>query len=409
MTGRAIGSLTSGAFAQVDANGAVSAAGLSLDWWVGADDRWHIPAHDTTTRQQRPGAAPLFETVVRVPGGDVVHRSYGAAATTGAVIVVEIENRSPVAVTAGLVVRVERRGAVDVDGATMRVDGKPVLVVSRPAGAWAAGSSTLEQVTAGHARRGPVDALAAPIEVALLFPVPHRTRIRAAAGHVGAPGTAPITFAHLPDPDDVARGWTRQLDRGLQAQLPAPIGDLVDAARADLLLAPRREPAVVSALEDWGFDHEAAAGWATLGWTARRRARRRADDGDPWNALRTVDHDPVKFLCALRAVLVRDRRTSVELVPGFAPQWLGQSLTVDSLPLRAGPLSFALRWHGARPALLWDAPRGVELAAPALDPNWSSTETSGEALLGEPPVSLLPMGAQDRTAGNTVDAPGQFS
>jgi len=409
MTGATIGSLTSGAFAEVDPYGVLRAADLSLEWWVGADDRWHIPTQDTTTRQHRPGPAPVFETVVRVPGGDVVHRSYGAAATTGSVIVVDIENRSPAALTAALVVRIGRRGTVDVVDGAVRVDAKPVLVVSRPPGAWAAGSSILAQVTAGHARHGSVDAFAAPVDVALLFPVPHRTRLRAAAGDVGVAGTAPIRLGHFPNPDEVARGWTRQLERGLQAHLPAPIGDVVDAARADLLLAPRRDPAVVSALEDWGFDDEAAAGWATLGWTARRRARRRADDADPWPALAGADRDPVRFLCALRAVLVRDRRTSVELVPGFPPQWLGQAVTVASLPVRAGLLSFALRWHGARPALLWDAPAGVELRTPTLDPTWSSTVTSGETLLGEPPRSLLPMGTNDRSAGETVDAPGQFS
>ncbi|HTD50603.1 MAG TPA: hypothetical protein VK771_08385 [Acidimicrobiia bacterium] len=409
MTGHTIGSLTSGGFAEVDRHGALNTAGLSLDWCVGADDRWHVPAREITTRQQRPGPAPLFETVIRVPGGDVVHRAYGAAATTGPVIVVDIENRSPAALTAVLVVRLARRGTVAVEGATVRLDDQPVMVVSRPPGAWAAGPSTVAQITAGHARRGPVDTLVAPVEVALLFPVPHRTRIRAAAGNVGGPGTAPILVGQLPDPDDVARGWTRHLERGLQAELPVPVGERVDAARADLLLTPRGVPAVVAALEDWGFDHEAAAGWASLGWTGRRRARRRTNAADPWSALRSAEHDPVEFLRALRAVLVRDRHTSVELLPGFAPEWLGQALTVASLPLRTGPLSFALRWHGPRPALLWDAPRGVELAIPTLDPTWSSNTTAGDVLLAEPPRSLLAMGTHDRTVGETVDTPRQFS
>lgn len=413
MTALNLGVLGSGAFATVDGRGAVTSADLSLEWWVGADDRWHMPAADHTTRHIRLGAAPVFETVVRVPGGEVVHRSYGAAATSGAVIVVDIENRSPDALTVALVVGIAGRATVDVDGGALRVDGQPKLVMSRPPGAWAAGTSTAEQVTAGNARRGPVDQLVAPIEVALLFPVAHRTRLRVAAGNVGdvGPGSAPIAVNHLPAPDAVERGWTHQLERGLQAQLPAPIGDLVDAARADLLLAARRQPAVVSALEDWGFDHEAAIGWASLGWAARRHARRRADRSDPWNTLRGTDNvqDPVPFLSALRDVLVRDRRTSVELLPGFPPEWLGQAVTVSALPLRHGPLSFAVRWHGLRPALLWDAPAGVELRIPALDPAWSSDVSSGDALLAEPPISLLPMGIHERSAGETVPAPGQFS
>jgi hypothetical protein len=79
------------------------------------------------------------------------------------------------------------------------------------------------------------------------------------------------------------------------------------------------------------------------------------------------------------------------------------------MPLRAGTLSYAVRWHGARPALLWDAPPGVELRASALDPAWSSSAVAGEALLAEPPASLLPMGTRERSAGDPVDAPGQFS
>jgi hypothetical protein len=59
--------------------------------------------------------------------------------------------------------------------------------------------------------------------------------------------------------------------------------------------------------------------------------------------------------------------------------------------------------------LLWDAPPGVQLRAPALDPAWSSAAAVGETLLSEPPKPLLAMGAGDRSAGTPVPAPGQFS
>jgi hypothetical protein len=58
---------------------------------------------------------------------------------------------------------------------------------------------------------------------------------------------------------------------------------------------------------------------------------------------------------------------------------------------------------------LWDAPAGLDLRAPALDPAWSSRAAAGETLLAEPPQSLLPMGSGERSAGDAVDAPGQFS
>jgi hypothetical protein len=58
-------------------------------------------------------------------------------------------------------------------------------------------------------------------------------------------------------------------------------------------------------------------------------------------------------------------------------------------------LSFALRWHGERPALLWElsgatTPSTVStsrscMRGGGLDPAWSSDQASGEALLAVPP------------------------
>jgi hypothetical protein len=48
-----------------------------------------------------------------------------------------------------------------------------------------------------------------------------------------------------------------------------------------------------------------------------------------------------------------------------------------------------VRWHGDRPALLWDLERRaaaptapVRITAPGLDPAWSTTDAKGETLLG---------------------------
>ncbi len=74
--------------------------------------------------------------------------------------------------------------------------------------------------------------------------------------------------------------------------------------------------------------------------------------------------------------------------------WLGRGIEVRDAPTHHGRLSYALRWHGDRPALLWelDGHPGtgtVRLGAPGLDPSWSSTERKGEAL-------LAPVGAPAR-------------
>jgi hypothetical protein len=399
-----IGALGYGALARIDAGGALVTKGLTVEWWIGADDRWHVPAEETTTRRQRPFAAPVAETLVRIPSGDAVHRAYGATAGGGPVTVLEIENRSPAPFTAALVVRVTGNESIELDGTALRVAGEVVLGLPRPPGAWAAAPSTREIVMTGAARTDRFEQAHGPIELALLFPVSHRTTWRAALAG------APVDVRALPDVDSVARGWDAQLERGLQAALPPPVGSSVDAARADLLLAaPTGE--VVAALEDWGFDAEAVDGWARLGWSARRQARKRHAIDDPWKATLAADAaaEPARFLSNLRAVLVRETRAGVDLLPGFPPDWLGQPVTVDSLPLRSGSISFAVRWHGSRPALLWDAPADVELRAPALDPAWSSTVAAGETLLAEPPKPLLAMGARDRSEGTPVTAPGQFT
>ena len=405
MTRAVLGVLGAGALATLDGHGAVSASGVELDWWVGAHDRWHVPAEEPSTRRRRLGAAPVWETTVRVPRGEVAHRAYGVTTSDGAVVAVDLENRSPVPLTIGLVLRVAR-GRVEVEGSQVRVDGSIVLALSAVPRRWATGASTAEPVMAGEACEGSAAPFDGPGELALLFPVPHRTTVRAALGAAADR----MSVRALPAAESVVRGWDAQLERGLRAELPPPVGERVDAARADLLLAPR-DALAVAALEDWGFDDEAAAGWAELGWRARRRASRRVLPDDPWAALRAIDatREPARFLAALRGVLVHEHTGGIEVLPGFAPDWLGQSLTVADVPLRAGALSFAVRWHGARPALLWDAPAGVELRTPALDPGWSTRDRVGETLLAEPPRPLLAFAAGERPPGEAIEAPGQFT
>jgi hypothetical protein len=57
-----------------------------------------------------------------------------------------------------------------------------------------------------------------------------------------------------------------------------------------------------------------------------------------------------------------------------------------------------VRWHGTRPALLWELTPfpdagEVRLSIPGLDPAWSSTALRGDALLAAvaPPAGLAPV------------------
>jgi hypothetical protein len=107
------------------------------------------------------------------------------------------------------------------------------------------------------------------------------------------------------------------------------------------------------------------------------------------------------FLSFVRQVLLREEgEGSVALCTVFPPEWAGQPLEVHDAPTHSGRLSYALRWHGDRPALLWESERrGVHLTAPGLDPTWSTTEPSGEALL-RPYRGRVPIPVQDASAGS---------
>jgi GH15 family glucan-1,4-alpha-glucosidase len=102
-------------------------------------------------------------------------------------------------------------------------------------------------------------------------------------------------------------------------------------------------------------------------------------------------------LSLVRNLLVREMPTDQRRAadPGlalcslFPDAWLGQGFEVHEAPTHFGSMSYAVRWHGERPALLWeltlhDDVERVRLTAPGLDPGWSTTEQSGEALLSAP-------------------------
>ncbi len=320
MTEAVLGVLGAGALATVDERGAISASGVELDWWVGADDRWHVPAEEPSTRRRRLGAAPVWETTVRVPGGEVAHRAYGVTASDGAVVAVDVENRSPAPLTIGLVLRV---GGGTSGGRRARRCASTARSCSRCSAVprrWATGASTAQPVMAGEAREGSVEPFDGPGELALLFPVPHRTAVRAALG-VGADRVE--RRVHLPAAEAVVRGLGRgSWNEACGPSFRRPSASWSTPARADLLLAPTR----------------CARRRGARGLGLRRRGRRRLGaarmarrGGEPAAAssptirgrgLRAVDstREPARFLAELRAVLVRrTRRADRRCCPASRP------------------------------------------------------------------------------------------
>ncbi len=102
------------------------------------------------------------------------------------------------------------------------------------------------------------------------------------------------------------------------------------------------------------------------------------------------------FLRLVRHLLVREVDDGTLAVCSMIPDaWQGQNLEVHDAPTDLGKLSFALRWHDDRPALLWDLERRpdggpVRITAPGLDPGWSTAEAKGEALLSRAPALRPP-------------------
>jgi hypothetical protein len=191
----------------------------------------------------------------------------------------------------------------------------------------------------------------------------------------------------LPDAAAVARGWIAQLDRGMRVTLPDDaLQTAVDAARAATVLAGQAwkvVPEVVAVLEDWGLDPEAATGWSRLTGRERRRLGRRTPPASGgWTEVhaRVADTGPA-LLAALRGVVVRESDDTVELLGDWPSDWIGLPIDVRDAPIRRGPVSYSVRWHGDRPALLWEVPDGVRVTTPGLDPTWSTNESRGEALL----------------------------
>lgn len=373
-----VGALGTTGRAVLDARGALTVVGddWTLDWWIGADDRWRVPAREPAVRQRALGGAPVVETRVRVPSGDAVQRVYGIGGR-GDVVVVELENDSPGAFVVALAIR--GATSVAIEDSTLRLDGRVALVLPFPPRRWDVTDVDLDAAQCG-AQTGliePRELARGTMRIALLYPLSHRSRMR--IGVVTGEERPRLDLAQTPDADAAVRGWGAQLGRGMRVTGPADRVEPLDFARSQVLLDPDPGPAATAALEDWGFDEEAAWAWEGLSGRDRRAARARTpllDDPGPGGALLRA-----------RAALVRDCDDGIELLAEpFAP---GVDVEVVDAPTRHGIVSFALRWHGEHPALLWELreTRGeVELRAPTLAPGWSTREPVGEALLRPAPT-----------------------
>ena len=382
--------------------GGSGTATVTLDWWVGADDGWHVPADDTTTRFRRPGVAPSFETAVRVPSGDFVQRVYGVATPSGSgAIAVDFENASPRAVL-DRDVPPDRSAGPGAARRVRRPSGRHTVLPWRARrGSGPPGPTYARRCEPGRwshrkRRRGT-----------------RRSRSRCSCPRRTRPCCAPrwarrsSTSARSPIPTPSSAAGCASWNAPTPRRATGPVGR-GRRRRARRPVAARRGTGRGRRARRLGIRRRSDRGWSRLGWRARRAARRRAPVAT-WNDVRALDAQraPAEFLLALRQVLAAETGDHVDLLPDFPPEWLGQAVAVHDLPLRAGPLSFAVRWHGARPALLWDAPAGIELRASALDPQWRGRDRAARCCSPSrrPRCSRWDPGGVE---GTTIDDPGSF-
>ncbi len=260
----AVGVLDSDSPARVDGAGLVQLASVdwSLDWWIGADDRWYLPAREATIRQSRLSSGPILETAMRIPSGDAKQRVYAATVRGQQVIVVEVENDSPVPVALGLAIRPYglageyKELSISLDDEILWVEGltgegktttRSAIRLPRPPNEFGVSPvDVLDTVISGGSLGGGHDGAARIVGGSTgvaLYPLPHRTTLRFVIAD------SVVAADSVPGPDDVAKGWQQILDRGGRFSFPDPgLTQQAGVARSRLLGASPRLPNQVAVL-----------------------------------------------------------------------------------------------------------------------------------------------------------------
>ena len=324
---------------------------------IEASAKWRDPSTITSIRHVRSSSTPVFEASVRVTAGDV-RQGCVRDLTAGVVAVVEIENDSPLTLAVAFAFE-----------ATARRWSRRVPCPRCPARAGTDGP--------------PADAA--------LFPLPHRavSASRAARGRTGTTGptgsrpprrSRPVgrsspnaaSASRHPGPSGqlrvrpgaaAARDWARsgraahrhrcsvaaleRLRRPPVAEMGPPPSWLPTGAirsvdpRARAALVEARD--LLAAIGDAGV--RATSSSSSIGSTSPVA---RDDDDDSHAAIVATVRNHA------RATIASEPRTLLVL-PGPPARVAMPTSPLIDVPTRWGEVSFAVRWHGARPALLWES------------------------------------------------------
>jgi hypothetical protein len=378
-----------------------------LDWHIAADDRWHDPSTEPSVRQTRRAGVPVIETRLRIPGGDAIQRVY-AVADAGGLVVIEITNES----TLPIAVAFTRPDVVS----SRTPSPRGAQGIELPAGSVVfpvAHGSTLRV-----ALRAP-DSVVENVDVERLpsFEQLQKGWLKAVeqAGYVIVPegAVAPLVARLRSDAlilsgheiedwaigaggdcanDPVAYILTLQelLRMGEKLTGDSALIRFDHAARlaqcVETLLKENKKTPILP----WDVERALFAAQFVF---ARMGESRAADDvaatqlrlssaAEPPNVMPT-DIRAIAWVEEKMVAMQRDG--SVQIFGRGIPRlWLGANLECHRVAV--GPLhtvSFGIRWHGEKPALLWEVagPAGIKLTAGKCDPTWTSVEATGETLL----------------------------
>jgi len=378
-----------------------------LDWHIAADDRWHDPSTEPSVRQTRRAGVPVIETRLRIPGGDAIQRVY-AVADAGGLVVIEITNES----TLPIAVAFTRPDVVS----SRTPSPRGAQGIELPAG------SVVFPVAHGSTLRVALRALdnvVANVDVERLpsFEQLQKGWLKAVeqAGYVIVPegAVAPLVARLRSDAlilsgheiEDWAIGAGGDCANDpvayiLTLQELLRMGEKLtgDSALIRFDHAARLAQCVETLLKDnkktpilpWDVERALFAAQFVF---ARMGESRAADDvaatqlrlssaAEPPNVMPT-DIRAIAWVEEKMVAMQRDG--SVQIFGRGIPRlWLGANLECHRVA--AGPLhtvSFGIRWHGEKPALLWEVagPAGIKLTAGKCDPTWTSVEATGETLL----------------------------
>jgi len=381
-----------------------------LDWHIAADDRWHDPSTEPSVRQTRRAGVPVVETRLRIPGGDAIQRVY-AVADAGGLVVIEITNEStlPIAVafTRSDVVSSRTpspRGAQGIElpagsvvfpvahGSTLRVAVcAPLNVANESANVDVERLPSFEQLQKGWLKaveqagyvivpEGAVAPLVARLRSDALILSGHEIEdwaIGAGGDCANDPVAYILTLQELLRMGEKLTGDPAQIRVDHAARLAQAVETLLKENRKSSILPWDVERALFAAQfvfsrmgENRAADDVAAA------------QLRMSSAAEPPNVMPT-DIRAIAWVEEKMVAVQRDG--SVQIFGRGIPRlWLGANLECHRVSAGAlHTVSFGIRWHGEKPALLWEVsgPAGVKLDAGLCDPTWSSVEPTGETLL----------------------------